>query len=235
MGEKIYLVVPSGNFGNALGAYYAKKMGLPIEKILISSNENNILTEWINEGKYDLTNKKLIMTNSPAMDILKSSNIERILFDMFGAIRTKELMDELNTNNKFLLSKDEVLRIQEDFGATFCDDEYCKSTIKEYLEDGYLMDPHTATCIKSYENLKQLPLKVVVYSTAEWTKFSPTVLNALNQDKIKYDDLSALKEISSKYSAKIPSIVNEIFTKPILHKDIIEKEDIQKAITEFIS
>ncbi|NLO17666.1 MAG: threonine synthase, partial [Arcobacter butzleri] len=74
-----------------------------------------------------------------------------------------------------------------------------------------------------------------VYSTAEWTKFSPTVLNALNQDKIKYDDLSALKEISSKYSAKIPSIVNEIFTKPILHKDIIEKEDIQKAITEFIS
>ncbi|MCK9162686.1 MAG: threonine synthase [Arcobacteraceae bacterium] len=235
LGEKIYLVVPSGNFGNALGAYYAKKMGLPIEKILISSNENNILTEWINEGKYDLTNKKLIMTNSPAMDILKSSNIERILFDMFGAIRTKELMDELNTNNKFLLSKDEVLRIQEDFGATFCDDEYCKSTIKEYLEDGYLMDPHTATCIKSYENLKQLPLKVVVYSTAEWTKFSPTVLNALNQDKIKYDDLSALKEISGKYSAKIPSIVNEIFTKPILHKDIIEKEDIQKAITEFIS
>ena len=235
LGEKIYLIVPSGNFGNALGAYYAKKMGLPIEKILIASNENNILTEWINEGKYDLNGKHLIMTNSPAMDILKSSNIERILFDKFGSSRTKELMDDLNSKNSFYLSNKELIELQKDFGATYCNNDYCKDTIKAYLEDGYLMDPHTATCIKSYETLKEKDLKVVVYSTAEWTKFSPTVLNALNKDTNKYDDLEALKTVQEKFNAKIPDVVNEVFTKPITHTSIIEKEDIKKEMIKFIS
>lgn len=235
LGEKIYLIVPSGNFGNALGAYYAKKMGLPIEKILIASNENNILTEWINEGKYDLNGKHLIMTNSPAMDILKSSNIERILFDKFGSSRTKELMDDLNSKNSFYLSNKELIELQKDFGATYCNNDYCKDTIKAYLEDGYLMDPHTATCIKSYETLKEKDLKVVVYSTAEWTKFSPTVLNALNKDTNKYDDLEALKTVQEKFNAKIPDVVNEVFTKPITHTSIIEKEDIEKEMIKFIS
>ncbi len=235
LGEKIYLIVPSGNFGNALGAYYAKKMGLPIEKILIASNENNILTEWINEGKYDLNGKHLIMTNSPAMDILKSSNIERILFDKFGSSRTKELMDDLNVKNGFALSNEELIELQKDFGATYCNNDYCKDTIKAYLEDGYLMDPHTATCIKSYETLKEKDLKVVVYSTAEWTKFSSTVLNALNKDTDKYDDLQALKTVQDKFNAKIPDVVNEVFTKPITHTSVIEKEDIEKEMIKFIS
>ncbi len=235
LGEKIYLIVPSGNFGNALGAYYAKKMGLPIEKILIASNENNILTEWINEGKYDLNGKHLIMTNSPAMDILKSSNIERILFDKFGSSRTKELMNDLNVKNGFTLSNEELIELQKDFGATYCNNDYCKDTIKAYLEDAYLMDPHTATCIKSYETLKEKDLKVVVYSTAEWTKFSPTVLNALNKDTDKYDDLQALKMVQDKFNAKIPDVVNEVFTKPITHTSVIEKEDIEKEMIKFIS
>ncbi len=235
LGEKIYLVVPSGNFGNALGAYYAKKMGLPIEKILIASNENNILTQWINEGKYDLNGKHLIMTNSPAMDILKSSNIERILFDKFGSSRTKELMDDLNAKNGFALSNEELKELQKDFGATYCNNDYCKDTIRTYLEDGYLMDPHTATCIKSYETLKEKDLKVVIYSTAEWTKFSPTVLNALNKDTTKYDDLEALKTVQDKFNAKISSVVNEVFTKSITHTSVIEKEDIEKEMIKFIS
>lgn len=235
LGEKIYLIVPSGNFGNALGAYYAKKMGLPIEKILIASNQNNILTHWINEGSYDLNNKQLIMTNSPAMDILKSSNIERILFDKFGSKRTKELMDDLNDKNCFNLDSNELSILREDFDATYCDDEYCKTTINKYLSDGYLMDPHTATCIKSYETIKEKDLKVVVYSTAEWTKFSPTVLNALKEDNEKYHDIEALNEIESKFNAKIPEVINEVFSKEIIHKTVINKEDIQKALKDFIS
>ncbi|MCK5294225.1 MAG: threonine synthase [Arcobacteraceae bacterium] len=233
-GEKIYLIVPSGNFGNALGGYYAKKMGLPIEKILISSNENNILTSWINDGDYNLNDKKLVLTSSPAMDILKSSNIERIMYDMFGSDRTKELMADLNDKNEFHLTADETAQLQEEFSATFSDDTYGKKTIKTYLEDGYLMDPHTATCIKAYENLKEKDLKAVLYSTAEWTKFSPTVLNALNEDKVKYHDKEALEKICSNFNEKVPSQIDELFDAEIIHNTIIDIEQLENEIVDFI-
>ena len=187
-GENIYLVVPSGNFGNVLGAYYAQKMGLNIEKLLVASNENNILTQWIKTGVYDIRDKALKLTKSPAMDILKSSNIERVIFDLFGSTRTKELMENLNKNNIFTMTQDETKELQKYFSATFSNDSFGNTTIKEFLDSGYLMDPHTATCIKAYNDLKEKPLKTVIYSTAEWTKFSPTVLNALKQDSQKYSD-----------------------------------------------
>src|SRR5574344_949430 len=107
-GEKIYLVVPSGNFGNVLGAFYAQKMGLGIEKLLVASNENNILTEWINTGVYDIRDKSLKLTKSPAMDILKSSNIERVIYHLFGSSRTKELFDSLNKENIFKMTEEET-------------------------------------------------------------------------------------------------------------------------------
>ena len=233
-GEKIYLTVPSGNFGNALGGYYAKKMGLPIEKILISSNENNVLTSWINDGIYDLNNKKLIMTKSPAMDILKSSNIERIMFDIFGAKRTKELMDDLASKNSFKLTSNETNKLKDEFSATFSDDNYGKKTIKSYLENGYLMDPHTATCIKAHETLITKNLKNVIYSTAQWTKFSPTVLNALHEDDINYEDKEALKQISKEYNTKVPDSINELFSMPIIHNTIIDIENLEDEIINFI-
>ena len=146
-GEKIYLVVPSGNFGNVLGAYYAQKMGLNIEKLLVASNENNILTQWINTGVYDIREKSLKLTKSPAMDILKSSNIERVIFDLFGSSRTKELMENLNKNNIFTMTQNETKELQKYFSATFSNDSFGNKTIKEFLDSGYLMDPHTATCI----------------------------------------------------------------------------------------
>ncbi|HIC77533.1 MAG TPA: threonine synthase, partial [Candidatus Dadabacteria bacterium] len=182
MGEKIYLIIPSGNFGNALGAYYAKKAGLPIEKILIASNMNNILTDWISTGIYDLRDRDLIMTESPAMDILKSSNIERIMFDKFGAKRTKELMENLKTENMFQLNGEELKSLREDFDASFSNDLECEATIGAYAKNGYIMDPHTATCMKAYETLRKNDFKAVVYSTAEWTKFSPAVAKALGYE-----------------------------------------------------
>lgn len=233
-GEKIYLVVPSGNFGNVLGAYYAQKMGLNVEKLLVASNENNILTEWINTGVYDITNKSLKLTKSPAMDILKSSNIERVIFDLFGSSRTKELMEDLNSNNKFIMTKDETDELKKYFSATYCDDTFGNNTIKEFLDNGYLMDPHTATCIKAYKELREKNLKTVIYSTAEWTKFSPTVLNALNQNSDKYSDKEALEEISNKFNATLPISIKELFNSKVIHNDIIKKEDIEENIIKFI-
>ena len=115
LGEKIYLNVPSGNFGNALGGYYALKMGLPIEKIIISSNENNILTKLISTGVYDLRGLEVVSTTSPAMDIAKSSNVERILFDLFGKDRTKELMHMLEKNSYYELGGSELSKLREYF------------------------------------------------------------------------------------------------------------------------
>ena len=150
IGEKIDVIIPSGNFGNALGAYYAKKMGLPIDKIVIASNKNNVLYELITYGKYDLRDKTLIKTISPAMDILKSSNVERMLFDKFGEARTIELMTSLERDGYFELTKEELEKIQEDFIADFATDGECEEIIRKYAKDEYyLMDPHTATAVKA--------------------------------------------------------------------------------------
>ncbi len=235
LGEEIYLIVPSGNFGNALGAYYAKVAGLPIKKILIASNANNILTDFITKGEYDLRNRKLIKTKSPAMDILKSSNVERLLFDKFGAARTKELMEDLDTKGYYKLSKSELSKIQEDFGAVFSSDEEGQRVIAKYAlreKNPYLMDPHTATCFKAYEELVEDETPVVVYSTAEWTKFSTTVANALGIEA--KNDLEALEKISKKLKLPIPKVVKELFDKKIVHDSIVSKESIKGEILNFI-
>lgn len=234
MGEKIYLNVPSGNFGNALGGYYAMKMGVPIEKIVISSNENNVLTELIREGRYDIASKSVFASTSPAMDILKSSNIERVLYDMFGAERTKELMLELEEKNVYTLTATELQELQSVFSADFANGDEGKSYIKDTFEsDNYLMDPHTATCFKAYATCKEKSLKMVVYSTAEWTKFSPVIANALTgENDVK--DIDALQSIAKTADLNIPSMINELFTKEITQKTIIEKDDIEKTILEFI-
>lgn len=232
-GKEIYLVVPSGNFGNALGAYYAKKIGIPIKKILISSNQNNVLTDLIQTGAYDLNSRVLVKTTSPAMDILKSSNIERVLFDKFGARRTKELMDDLATKGVYKLNSDELQSLQEDFDASFSTDKECEDVIGEYANNGYLMDPHTATCIKAYEDLRDETLTTVIYSTAEWTKFSPTVAQALGGDEMM-DDLSALPFVANKTNQPIASRIQDLFSRPILHHDVITKEEIQEKIISLL-
>jgi threonine synthase len=235
LGEEIYLIVPSGNFGNALGAYYAKKAGLPIKKILIASNANNILSDFINSGEYDMRDRKLILTESPAMDILKSSNVERLLFDKFGAERTKELMDDLDSKGYYQLTKSELSKIQEDFGATFCSDQEGEEVIRKYAtreENPYLMDPHTATCFKAYDELVKDNTLAVVYSTAEWTKFSPTVAKALNIDA--KNDQEALKKISEELNIPIPKVIKSLFEKPVVHSDIVQKNQIQGEMLNFI-
>ena len=232
--KEIYITVPSGNFGNVLGAYYAKKMGTPIKKLFVTSNANNVLAELINTGVYDISGKSLKKTLSPAMDILISSNVERVLYDKFGANRTKELMEELRENKKYKLTKEELKTLQEDFEAIDTDDEYALKTIKKYSDDGYLMDPHTATCIKAYEELKKDDTPMVACSTAEWTKFAPTIAKALNNDNNELDDFEALKIISKEKNIAIPKVVENLFYKKVIFDKVVKKEDIEKNILEFI-
>jgi threonine synthase len=235
MGEKIYLVIPSGNFGNALGAYYAQKMGIPIEKMLIASNENNVLTDLITTGKYDLRTKALVNTTSPAMDILKSSNIERILYDLFGAIRTKELMNDLNTNNFYELNNKELAQLRTYFSATYSNDEECAKGITKYANKNYIMETHTATCLKSYEKKRDKPLKTVIYSTAEWTKFSPVVNDAVNPSGADLlHDKEALDAVSNKFGIKVPDMIHELFETKERFTTIIEKENIEQTIIDFL-
>ncbi len=238
LGEKVYLDVPSGNFGNALGGYYAMKMGLPVEKILIASNNNNVLTKLINNGSYDLRNLAVTATTSPAMDILKSSNIERILFDLFGTERTKELMQELDDHKHYQLSDDELASLQAIFSADYCTDEEASNYIKDTFYDesvaaGYLMDPHTATCFKAYEKCRDLPLKTIVYSTAEWTKFSPTIANALTGE-IDASDIAALKSIAETADISIPKQISEVFERQVVQDSVIDKENIEQEILKFL-
>lgn len=234
LGEKVYLDVPSGNFGNALGGYYAMKMGLPVEKILIASNQNNVLTELINKGCYDIKGASVIATTSPAMDILKSSNVERILFDMFGEVRTKELMQKLDQEKSYKLTDVELKELQSIFVADYCSDEEGKKYIQESFSEGYLMDPHTATCLKTYDNCRDKPLKTIVYSTAEWTKFSPTIANALTGE-VGSSDIDALKAIATKANIAIPDSINGLFSKEVTQSTVIDKADIEEEILNFLS
>ncbi len=177
LGEEIYICCAIWKFWKCLGGYYAKMAGVPIKKLLVSSNINNILTEFIETGVYDISDRELIKTNSPAMDILISSNVERLLFHKFGAKRTKELMEALKRDKKYSLTKEEREEIQKDFKATFSTDDEAKDEIEYFIENyNYIIDPHTATSIKSYKEREDKNIKTVVCSTAEWTKFSQTVL-----------------------------------------------------------
>ena len=233
IGDKVYLNVPSGNFGNALGGYYAMKMGLPVEKILISSNSNNILTDWVNNGRYDLNDREVVATTSPAMDILISSNVERVLHDLFGAERTRELMSQLNEQRGYQLRGDELAKLQSVFTADYASDSEVNAYIRSTFESGYLMDPHTATCFKAHHTCRDKALPAIVYSTAEWTKFSPTIAHALTGEN-DAQDIDALKSISETADTPIPAIIGALFDKPIAQDSVIDKQDIEQEVLAFI-
>jgi threonine synthase len=239
IGEKIYLTVPSGNFGNALGGFYAKMMGLPVEKILISSNSNNILTDLIAKGEYSLIGREVQNTKSPAMDILKSSNVERVLFHLFGADRTKELMESLESRDSYTLSPKELEIFQSHFSASFSTDTECFEVIDSHFDRGYLMDPHTATVLKAHEELREEEYKNVAYSTAEWTKFSPSIVEALgitNIDEVgkKVSDREALETISDRTGTVVSEEIEALFEKEEIHKTVVPISELQKEILEFI-
>ena len=223
------VIVPSGNFGNALGAYFAKKMGAKIGKIKIASNANNILTELFTSGTYDLRNRELIRTISPAMDILVSSNVERLLSDMFGDARTSELMQSLARDKFYKLSASELAKLQEIFEADFCDDAQCAKFIKQESNRGVLIDPHTATCFKLLDESR---LNLVV-STAKWIKFTPSMIGAIKGRACK-DERADMIALSKEFHSDIPPQISRLFSAPQVHSSVVEQSEIKDAIMEWI-
>ncbi len=156
-----------------------------------------------------------------------------MLYDLLGFERTKELMHELDTNKFYELSEDELSKLQEMFSADWCSGDEGKKYIKETFESGYLMDPHTATCFKAYESCATKNLVTIAYSTAEWTKFSPTIANALTGE-VDAQDIDALESISKEAKVEIPFMIKELFNKEITQSTVIEKENIEEEILTFI-
>ncbi len=232
-GDKIVLHIPSGNFGNALGAYYACRLGLPIAKIVIASNANNVLTDWIQSGCYDLSKRDLIATTSPAMDILKSSNVERVLFDLFGAARTRDLMYQLDSDGRYQLDRQEHVQITNIFAADFCSDDEGKQYIRQAFEQGYLMDPHTATCFKTCQSDEFKDQVNIIYSTAEWTKFASVIDNAINANE-PGSDQAALQSVATAAGIEVPEVIASLFDKPVVHPGVVEKQAIENEILKFL-
>ena len=206
-GDKVNVVVPTGNFGNILAAYYAKKMGLPIGKLICASNANNVLTDFIRTGVYD-RNRQFYTTISPSMDILISSNLERLIYDLSGcdSAKVKGWMDSLAATGRYEVDDDVKARISELFWAGCCDDQSTQSTIKEIFEtQHYLSDTHTAVALNVYEQyVKEFggDVPTIIASTASPYKFAPAVLGAIAEDKIsqgaqdEFDLLSSLNDVS---------------------------------------
>ena len=233
LGEKVNIVVPTGNFGNILAAYYAKHMGIPVNKLICASNINNVLTDFINTGVYD-RNRHFYPTVSPSMDILISSNLERLLYIMTGKNDTliSEWFGKLSAEGKYEVSDDVKTKLSEEFCAGFCDDEQTKATIHEIYEKySYTCDTHTAVAVKVYEDYKKSTgdtTKTIIASTASPYKFSAAVLEAIEgktSDISEYEKVDRIAELSD---IPVPSALADLKNKPERFNDVIDKND-QKA------
>ncbi len=232
LGESININVPSGNFGNALGAYYARKLGLPIDRILIASNQNNVLTDFIRTGRYDLRQRQVINTHAPAMDILISSNIERLLFDLFGPERTRTLMSALTQERHYALDAQELTQLQAIFAADFATDAEVRTYMHDVFSQGYVIDPHTATSF-GIQHPADRNIPTVICATAEWTKFSPTLATALLQTP-GLSDAEALRQVAAATNQPVPAQIADIFHRPVQHKMQISPDAIEAAILDFL-
>ncbi len=235
-GDKINIVVPTGNFGNILAAYYAKHMGIPVNKLICASNINNVLTDFIKTGVYD-RNRKFFATCSPSMDILISSNLERLLYLMADRNdkTIKEWFGKLASEGKYEVSDDIKAKLADEFYGGFCDDEQTKSTIHEIYEKySYTCDTHTAVAVKVYEDYKRetgdTATKTVIASTASPYKFSASVLEAMQGGKSDLDEYDMVDKLAELSNIPVPSALADLKNKPERFADSINKDVMKEYV-----
>ena len=248
LGSELDVCVPTGNFGNILAAYYAKAIGVPIGRLLCASNQNRVLTDFINTGVYDINNRELKLTPSPSMDILVSSNLERQLFELTGrnAAAIQAWMNDLKSKKRFQVDKATFAALRQHFSADWVSDDESLATIREvYQQHEYLLDPHTAVAWKVTERLRG-GSPVLVVATAHWAKFGADVYRALNGLVAAAplpDDVAGLgstalnQKLAEEYRAgTIPKALTELDALPIRFTEVCDgnASGIEQAVKNWL-
>ncbi len=237
-GEKMNVVVPTGNFGNILAAYYAKQMGIPIGKLICASNENKVLTDFIKTGVYDIR-RDFYLTNSPSMDILISSNLERLLYHLSGgnAEEVKGLMESLDKEKVYEVN-DKIKEGLKDFYAGFASVDETNETIGSmYEEYGYLMDTHTVVAYKVYnEYVKETGdnTKTIIASTASAYKFADSVAKSIGLGEEK-DGFAYVRALNEKTGVRIPRGLNDLENKEIRHTGVLDIDQMKQSVKEVLA
>lgn len=233
LGDKINVCVPTGNFGNIMASYIAKEMGLPIEHFIVASNDNNILSDFFNTGVYD-THRDFKITTSPSMDILVSSNLERLIYLKTDEQATKKAMEDLQATGKFSLDKD---LFKEFFAGYATELEVQKEIENVYNEKGYLLDPHTAVgsaVCRKFNDKFNSKNRTIVAATASPFKFPKVICDALCINTDGLSDFDMINKICEKTNLSEPKIINKIKTTEEVHKKILEVKDVRDSIINFL-
>lgn len=238
IGDKINIVVPTGNFGNILAAYYAKQMGLPINKLICASNENKVLYDFINNGIYN-KNREFILTMSPSMDILISSNLERLLYEIADKDneQIKQLMSMLNSKGEYTIT-DKMKAKLDNFFAGYATEEETKNTIKKVFKDtNYLIDTHTAVGYAVYKKYKEKTKdqsKTILASTASPYKFTRSVMTSLDKDYENYLDFELIEKMKEVSKVEIPKAIKEIIKAEDIHNTICDKNKMKEVVANIL-
>ncbi|MCC8029748.1 MAG: threonine synthase [Lachnospiraceae bacterium] len=237
-GERINIVVPTGNFGNILAAFYAKNMGLPIEKLICASNENKVLYDFFSSGLYD-KNREFILTSSPSMDILISSNLERLIYRIAGddAEKNVYLMNRLAETGKYMITSDMKDKLRTFYGG-FADEAETAAEIRRlYRHTGYVVDTHTAVASAVYQKYlaeTNDTAKTVIASTASPFKFTRSVMNAIDKKYDAMSDFELVDELSGLANVKVPQAIEEIRHAAVLHDTECDADDMRDTVKKFL-
>ncbi len=238
-GEPVNFVVPTGNFGNILAAFYAKNMGLPVGKLICASNENKVLFDFFETGVYD-KNREFILTTSPSMDILISSNLERLIYRIAGenAVETGKFMEALAREGKYTITHGMKEQMQDFIGGWASEEKTAQEIKRVYEAAGYVMDTHTGVASAVYHDYREKTgdtTKTVIASTASPYKFATSVMGAIDDKYKAMDDFALIDELCRVSGTAIPKAVAELRTAPVLHDTVCETEDMQKTVEKILA
>lgn len=237
-GDKMNVVVPTGNFGNILAAYYAKEMGLPIAKFICASNENKVLFDFFETGVYD-RNREFILTTSPSMDILISSNLERLIYKIAGdnAEKNAQFMQALTSVGKYEITEDMRKKLSE-FAGGYASEEECAQTIKKmYEQEGYIMDTHTAVAAAVYDKYVAATkddTPTIIASTASPYKFTRSVMESIDVQYASQGDFELVDELNKLSGVKIPQAIEDIRSAAVLHDTVCDKSEMEAVVRKIL-